>query len=68
MGYVMNQNTISTGEAIEDIVRITIDVPRKIATILELEAAENKRSRKAQLELTVEKHAERYARRDMPIN
>lgn len=54
----MNDETTST-----ELIRITIDVPLSVADWLEYEAKENKRSRKAQLELTVQKHVERYARR-----
>lgn len=46
-----------------DTVKITIDVSRKAADLLAQEAKENKRSRKSQLELAVEKHAERYEKR-----
>jgi len=44
-------------------VKITIDVTKKAAMLLAQEAKENKRSRKSQLEIAVEKHAERYERR-----
>lgn len=44
-------------------IKITIDITRKAADLLTQEAKESKRSRKSQLELAVEKHAERYEKR-----
>lgn len=44
-------------------VKITIDIPMRVSEILKQEAALNRRSRKKQLELAIEQHAERFERR-----
>jgi len=47
----------------ENTIKITLDVGERTAELLELEAKDNRRSRKSQMELALEKHGERYEKR-----
>ena len=42
---------------------VTIGLPKRIAKLLTLEASDNKRSRRAQIELVLEKHADKYSKK-----
>lgn len=53
---------MQTNTPLKNTIKITIDITRPAAELLSQEARENKRSRKGQLEIALEKHAERYAR------
>ncbi len=50
------------------LIKVTVDIPKRVADVISLEGKDNKRSRKAQVEFILERHAEKLERKAEAVN